>query len=226
MSRVLAGSRVAIAAVVAAALLVIGGGAYAAASSGGAITACVHKKGGALYEAKKCAKHDKKLTWNATGLQGSQGTAGAQGMQGIQGIQGIQGVQGPSASPIDYASTSGAEGSTAHTIATFGPITLSEECNTLVNGEQFFASASSGTWSYVGTLFDDNSSGNVHEIGPNTTASTTTTLSSGVDFGTNGITVGDVELYFSSGATVYHVSLNATTNAFLCDDVGSVVTAT
>ena len=43
--------------------LAVTGGALAA-GGGKTITVCVHKKGGALYQAKKCSKHDSKLSWN------------------------------------------------------------------------------------------------------------------------------------------------------------------
>ena len=73
------------------ALLVAGGGAYALASSGGGtITVCVSHKGGALYRAKKCAKHDKQLSWN------KQGPQGATGPRGLQGAPGTPGTPGPS----------------------------------------------------------------------------------------------------------------------------------
>ncbi|HET6866017.1 MAG TPA: hypothetical protein VFH80_08845 [Solirubrobacteraceae bacterium] len=71
-------------------VLILAGGAYALASShAGTITACVHHKGGALYVAKKCARHDKTLSWNKQGWPGSigpQGPAGATGPQGAPGI--------------------------------------------------------------------------------------------------------------------------------------------
>ena len=52
----------------AAGLLIVGGSAYALGSSGGGrITVCVRHNGGALYKARKCAKHDTKLTWNKQG---------------------------------------------------------------------------------------------------------------------------------------------------------------
>ena len=67
-----------------------GGGAYALASSnGGTITVCVKHTGGALYSAKKCARHDQQLSWN------KQGPAGATGSQGPAGVLGAQGAQGP-----------------------------------------------------------------------------------------------------------------------------------
>src|SRR5437879_3672399 len=52
--------------VVAVAALGIGlaGGALAAGNSSPVIRACVHKPGGALYIARRCHKHDGKLSWN------------------------------------------------------------------------------------------------------------------------------------------------------------------
>jgi hypothetical protein len=80
-----------------AAVLIAIAGAYAlASSSGGTITVCVNRKGGALYRAKKCAKGDRKLSWNKQGPAGPAGEPGAQGPRGTQGQQGIQGLQGPS----------------------------------------------------------------------------------------------------------------------------------
>jgi len=82
-----------------AALLLAALGAYALASSGGAtITVCVEHEGGALYSAKKCARHDRKLSWNRqgpAGPAGQSGPAGPQGAQGREGDQGRQGTQGP-----------------------------------------------------------------------------------------------------------------------------------
>lgn len=97
--------------------LVLGGAgaAYGLARSSGTITVCVKHKGGALYQASRCASGDKKLSWGAAGAPGPQGSqgpqgaagaagaigaqgpkgdTGAQGIQGIQGIQGVQGIQG------------------------------------------------------------------------------------------------------------------------------------
>jgi hypothetical protein len=69
------------------------GGAYAA-NSGGTITVCVHHNGGGLYEAKKCAKHDANLRWNAQGPPGQQGNPGLQGPRGPQGSPGTNGTNG------------------------------------------------------------------------------------------------------------------------------------
>src|SRR4051794_22877585 len=49
------------------------------AEKGGKITACVKKSDGTLYSAKKCAKGDKKLTWNKQGVAGPAGPDGKAG---------------------------------------------------------------------------------------------------------------------------------------------------
>jgi hypothetical protein len=51
----------------------------------------VTKKGGTLYEAKKCKKGDNKLSWSKTGRAGKNGTNGAQGNVGPAGATGPAG---------------------------------------------------------------------------------------------------------------------------------------
>jgi hypothetical protein len=78
-----------------ASLVIAGCGAYAlASSSGGHIAVCVKHRDGALYEAKKCAKHDTKLTWNQQGPRGATGPEGIRGKPGPTGPQGRQGKPG------------------------------------------------------------------------------------------------------------------------------------
>jgi membrane-associated phospholipid phosphatase len=66
------------------------GGAYAAGTKtgSGAIVACVHHKGGGMYVAKRCTKHDKKLRWSVRGPQGVPGASGAPGAAGAAGLAG------------------------------------------------------------------------------------------------------------------------------------------
>ena len=72
----------------------LAGSAHAATTGGGStITVCVQHKGGGLYRAKRCARRDSKLSWNA---RGPQGLAGAPGLQGGTGAVGAQGPVGPS----------------------------------------------------------------------------------------------------------------------------------
>jgi hypothetical protein len=110
-----------------AALLTIGGGAYAlAASRGGTITVCVSHKGGTLYKAKKCKKHDSKLSW------GKQGPQGATGAPGGAGAKGATGPQGPGGSILTFDGTATAS-PTPTTLGTLGDDTWSAECE-LISG--------------------------------------------------------------------------------------------
>jgi hypothetical protein len=117
----------------AAALLIAMAGAYAlASSSGGTITVCVNHKGGSLYRAKKCAKADRKLSWNKQGSPGPTGEPGAQGARGIQGQQGVQGQQG----------IQGASGISDYQVITGTP---AESSGSGVNLDSAFAYCPSGT---------------------------------------------------------------------------------
>jgi hypothetical protein len=64
------------------------GDAYAATQSPGVVSACVHGRGGGLYLASNCARHDRRLTWSVTGPAGPAGPAGAQGPPGPPGSPG------------------------------------------------------------------------------------------------------------------------------------------
>ena len=70
-----------------------GGSAIAASiAAPGTISACVHHSGGGLYVAHRCARHDRKLTWN---VQGLPGVAGPKGDVGATGQSGQVGPAGP-----------------------------------------------------------------------------------------------------------------------------------
>jgi hypothetical protein len=71
----------------------LAGGAYAA-TSGGAVRACVHHHGGGLYRARRCAAHDRLLTWSARGPQGLTGPQGPAGPPGAKGAPGTPGTPG------------------------------------------------------------------------------------------------------------------------------------
>ena len=68
-------------------VLAASGAAYAAAgsSSSSAITACVHRTGGGLYVAHRCASRDRRLTWSTRGPAGRRGSTGPEGSTGPQG---------------------------------------------------------------------------------------------------------------------------------------------
>jgi hypothetical protein len=78
----------------AALVVAVCGGAYAATSgsSGGTIRACVRRKGGTLYVARRCTHRDKRLTWS---IEGPRGSAGARGAAGRAGAAGPPGPSGP-----------------------------------------------------------------------------------------------------------------------------------
>jgi hypothetical protein len=71
----------------------------------------VQHKGGGLYSSGKCAKHDKRMTWNVAGPQGQPGPqgptgpSGQRGPAGPQGQRGATGPQGPGAAEYTYDST-------------------------------------------------------------------------------------------------------------------------
>jgi hypothetical protein len=75
------------------------GGGYAIASGTGTITVCVHHNGGGLYKASKCAKRDKRLSWNKVGQRGPTGATGPTGTTGATGAAGQNGATGP-AGPV------------------------------------------------------------------------------------------------------------------------------
>jgi hypothetical protein len=114
------GKLTAVTAGVIAMVVAIAGGAYAATGGGGGmIKVCVHRSGGALYQAHSCKKHDQTLTWSKFGSQGSSGATGAQGTSGQQGPQGPVGLTGP-AGPTGPKGNTGATGPKGNTGAT-GP---------------------------------------------------------------------------------------------------------
>jgi hypothetical protein len=82
-------------------VIAAGGGAYAATTGSDVITVCVHRKGGGLYEARKCVKGDTRLRWNAVGPQGPQGVPGrgTRGPRGVTGLRGAPGTPGANGAP-------------------------------------------------------------------------------------------------------------------------------
>lgn len=123
-----------IAAASAAVLLVVGGGAYAVASStSNTITVCVRHNGGTLYKAKRCAKRDRKLSWNKqgpAGPRGPQGPQGVQGPQGTQGATGAQGSQGPGATSFSTTVPQGASAERVMLADLRNGVTLDGSCTT------------------------------------------------------------------------------------------------
>jgi hypothetical protein len=118
LSRLLA-SRAVSAVLVATLVALAAGGGYAVASGGSSghkITACVQKKTGFLYVAKKCHHGDGKLSWNSAGPQGPPGPKGPAGAKGTAGVTG-QGTVGPHGATGDTGPV-GSTGPTGPTGAT------------------------------------------------------------------------------------------------------------
>jgi hypothetical protein len=83
-------------------VLVAAGGAYAAVrTSTKTISVCVHHSAGGLYRARRCAAHDRRVSWNAGGRRGAVGATGAQGPAGAQGQPGTPGQPGGKGDPGD-----------------------------------------------------------------------------------------------------------------------------
>jgi hypothetical protein len=124
--RRLPGGRWTPAVLVAIVAMLLGGGAYAlaASSGGGTITACVKKRGGALYVASKCGKREKKLSWNNVGPAGA---LGSRGLQGVQGPKGDTGAQGPGATTLTFDADATAS-PTPTVVGTVLGVTVSADC--------------------------------------------------------------------------------------------------
>jgi hypothetical protein len=102
-------------------ILAATGGAYAASSSSGSISACVHHKGGAMYVAHKCGRHDRRVTWSVAGPQGERGP------QGSPGNAGAPGAPGPGGVILHVDTTTPFE---SKTLGKVGPWTITATCAT------------------------------------------------------------------------------------------------
>lgn len=194
MKRVLAGHRVSLAVAIAALMLAATGGAFAA-SAGGTVSACVKKHGGALYEAKHCARGDRKLSWNKLGPQGASGAAGPPG------------AQGPGARPIDTLVAHSSSSSFA-SIGNFGPINLSLSCQdfSTTTVEYLQASSTASGWSDLGSYVISGASNGVPtELTNDLTSAPQQVFAIDGTAGEEFITT--LELYFYNGSSVYNVSL-------------------
>jgi hypothetical protein len=126
-------------------VVLVGGGGYALASGGKTIAACVHHRGGDIYIAKKCAKHDKKLSWKSAGPAGSTGATGASGATGAPGARGGTGGTGPQGPGATNATfdTTGTASPTPTTLGAMGPWTMSATCSET-------SGVTTGTFYYAG----------------------------------------------------------------------------
>ena len=117
MRRIFSGNRAALALSAVALLCAAGGGAYAA-TSGKTITLCVKSGTGTVYKSDRCARHDTKISWSATGTRGMAGPAGATGPVG---------PRGPGATAVNYQSTNNQQ-TTPELVKTVGPLSLYGLC--------------------------------------------------------------------------------------------------
>jgi hypothetical protein len=152
--------------------VLIGGGAYALADGGSGdatITACVHKKGGALYVARKCGKGDKKLSWNQVGPAGAPGAAGPTGAQGPTGPAGAAGSPGTTVSQGAGATTlrfdaNATASPTPTVLGTVLGVTISADCTIPATGQaklETFLKTSDGSWTAgFASVSDDNGTSN------------------------------------------------------------------
>jgi Collagen triple helix repeat (20 copies) len=243
------------------AVLVVGGGAYAlAAETTAQITVCVAKQGGTLYKAKNCAKGDTRLSWSqigprgpaghagvagapgATGATGPPGQNGSQGPAGTPGAAGTPGQTGPpgpagtpapqpTVTPISFVS-SGSSESAPVTLASFGPITVTEQCTSLlglgVAEVQELAAQDTGTGNWSATFFSGGqgatSTGAVDSDGPDALSALSTPLA---DLPVSIVSeVAYVDAYFTSpsASTSYELKLAINYDGTNCSDSGVVVT--
>jgi hypothetical protein len=233
------------------AVLVVGGGAYAlAADTTPQITVCVAMQGGALYKAKKCAKGDAKLSWNQagarglagrTGLSGATGPTGATGPAGNQGPAGTPGAGGtpgpagppapqPTVTPINFESPAAGEASPV-TLTSFGPITVTEQCTSLLGlgaaEVQELAAQDSGSDDWSATFFSGgqgaSSTGAVDADGPDALSAQPTPLA---DLPVSILSeVAYVDVYFTSpsASTSYELKLAVNYDGNNCFDSGVLV---
>jgi len=210
MRRILSGGRAPIALAVVLAVLA-GGSAYALASGRTrTITVCVKHRDGVLFQSRRCPGSDRRLTWNTAGPEGATGQSG-----------------GLEASAIPAYATAGNAQTTPKTIATVGPITLSETCNPDPNttgdlDESLYAKSSGASWMVEGFADSDTGAGQLSLNG----SSTAVGLGQ-QEYSTSGDAT-DYDLYFTVGAVVYHVTLDLSgqvssdgSQVVSCDGVGT-----
>jgi hypothetical protein len=242
------------------AVLIVGGGAYALAADATAqITVCVAKQGGALYKAKNCARGDARLSWSqvgprgpagrvgvsgapgATGATGPRGQTGSQGPAGTPGADGTPGQTGPpgpagtppqpTVTPISFVSSGSAE-SAPVTLTSFGPITVTEQCTSLlglgVAEVQELAAQDTGSGDWSATFFSGgqgaSSTGAVDSDGPDALSALSTPLA---DLPVSIVSeVAYVDVYFTSpsASTSYELKLAVNYDGTNCSDSGVVVT--
>jgi hypothetical protein len=101
----------------------------------GRIIVCESRDGGALYIARMCRRHDKRIVWGAAGANGAAGAKGAQGAnggtgpQGAAGATGATGPEGPGAVEYTYATSAPAASEQDTPLGAAGPFSsLTASC--------------------------------------------------------------------------------------------------
>ncbi len=129
-------------------IIAAGGSAYAAtAQSGRTISACVRQRGGTLYDAHRCARHDQRLRWGITGPRGTAGITGATGAAGPSGKPGAQGMGGPQG-PKGNTGSPGAKGNAGAT-GPQGPTGANGATNVTVRSYSVHIGPNNGGGSYA-----------------------------------------------------------------------------
>jgi hypothetical protein len=149
-------------------LIVVAAGIAYGAGVSSQISVCVHHNGGALYKAKKCAKHDSKLTWNTVGPAGARGLTGAAGAPGAAGSAGATGTAGANGAVAGFGTS--AQGPTAITLNT-----LTKIASLTLPAGNYMVDASVAV--HANATVPDEAAGAVCDIQAGSTA--TTTISSG-----------------------------------------------
>jgi len=209
MRRLLSSNRIAVAISAVALLCAAGGGAYAA-RSGGTITLCVAAKTGVIYKSARCAKHDGKISWSATGSRG------------LTGATGPAGAQGPGAIAINYLSATNTETAPV-LIKTIGPISLYGLCQPQGGGYwigEVGAVAAASGWATYGWA-------------PVSTDPAKPTWLDGAESGPSGTGMPGYTAYhqttplLTNGSTVYNVTLTVSSGTSVtdCGAMGTVIPA-
>ena len=95
----------------------------------GRVIVCESRNGGALYIARTCRRHDKRIVWGAAGAKGVPGAHGDTGPQGAAGATGATGPEGPGAVEYTYETSAPAASEQNTPLGAAGPFSsLTASC--------------------------------------------------------------------------------------------------